>query len=159
MILKSSGRYEKVPMSKSLIVVLISFQMFIWVCFTAAIEMPNNAVKMCKIVPMTIGGEPVIGKIETTDCVSLKYGIGWNSDLYAFTGSVGDQVLILVSSSEFNTDIVLYDPKGLKVQDESTRIPCGSGYYMLAATGTYTVEVTSYNTGSTGTYTLKSASR
>ena len=156
MILQSSG-YAKVLMSRSLIALLISVFVLIWVGFAAAIEVPNNAVTMCQTTPMTIGGEPITGKIETTDCASLKYGIGWNSDLYTFTGLVGDQVLILVSPSEFNTNIVLYDPNGLKVQNESTRIPRGSGYYTLAATGTYTVEVTSYNAGSTGMYTLKSA--
>jgi hypothetical protein len=144
-------------MSGNMIVILTSVFVLIWVGFSAAIEVPNNAVTMCQTTPMTIGGEPITGKIETTDCVSLKYGIGWNSDLYTFTGLVGDQVLILVSPSEFNTNIVLYDPKRLRVQNESTRIPRGSGYYTLATTGTYTVEVTSYNAGSTGMYTLKSA--
>jgi hypothetical protein len=136
---------------------LISVFVLIWVGFSAADDLPNNAVIMCKTAPMMIGGEPVTGKIETTDCVSLKYGIGWNSDLYTFTGSVGDQVLILVNTSDFNTNIMLYDPNGLRVQNESTRIPRGRGYYTLEATGTYMVEVTSYNAGSTGMYTLKSA--
>jgi hypothetical protein len=144
-------------MSRSLIVMLISVFVLIWVGFSAADDLPNNAVTICKTTPMTIGGEPVTGKIETADCVSLKYGIGWNSDLYTFTGAEGNQVLILVNTSEFNTNIVLYDPNGLKVQNESTRIPRGSGYYTLEATGTYTVEVTSYNAGSAGMYTLISA--
>ena len=155
--LQSSGGYKKVLMLRSLIVILISVFVLIWGGFSAAVEVHNNAVTMCQTAPMTIGGEPITGKIETTDCVSLKYGIGWNSDLYSFTGTVGDHVSILVNTSEFNTNIVLYDPKGLKVQNESTRIPRGSGYYTLEATGTYTVEVTSYTAGSTGMYTLKSA--
>jgi hypothetical protein len=156
--LQSSGGYKKVLMSRSLIVIiLISVFALIWGGYSAAVEVHNNAVTMCPTAPMTIGGESITGKIETTDCVSLKYGIDWNSDLYTFSGSAEDQVLILVNTSEFNTNIVLYDPTGLKVQSESTRIPRGSGYYTLEATGTYTVEVTSYNAGSTGMYTLKSA--
>jgi hypothetical protein len=155
--LQSLGGYEKVLMSRSLTVMLITVFVLIGGDFSTAVEVHNNAVTMCQTAPMTIGGEPITGKIETTDCVSLKYGIGWNSDLYTFSGSAEDQVLILVNTSEFNTNIVLYDPTGLKVQSESTRIPRGSGYYTLAATGTYMVEVTSYNAGSTGMYTLKSA--
>ena len=155
--LQSSGRYVKVLMSKTLITILISVFVLAWVGFSEAFEAPNNAVTMRQPTPITIGGDPVTGRIETSDCVSLKYGIGWYSDFYTFTGSVGDQILILLNPSEFSTNIMLYDPNGLRVQNESTRIPRGSGYYTLESTGIYTVEVTSYNAGSTGLYTLKSA--
>ena len=64
--LQSSEGYAKVLMSRSLIALLISVFVLIWMGFPAAIEVPNNAVTMCQTTPMTIGGEPVTGNIETT---------------------------------------------------------------------------------------------
>ncbi len=54
--LQSSGVYAKVLMSRSLIVILISVFVLIWVGFPAAVEVPNNAVTMCQTTPMTIRG-------------------------------------------------------------------------------------------------------
>ena len=104
--------------------------------------------------PITIGCSPIItpGNLETDDCVSFKYGINWYADYYTFTGSVGDRISISITAS-FNRNIVLYDPNGGEVQDEDVRIP-GAGWYTLLVTGPYTLEVTSYNAGQTGGYTL-----
>jgi len=84
-------------------------------------------------------------------CIINKYGLGWYADYYRFTGSIGDQISISITSS-FNQNIVLYDPNGTKVQDQDDRIP-GDLWYTLNAAGTYVLEVTSYYAGQTGGYT------
>jgi len=52
--LQSSGGYAKVLMSRSLMVILISVFVLIWMGFSSAVEVPNNAV-MCQTAPITIG--------------------------------------------------------------------------------------------------------
>jgi hypothetical protein len=109
---------------------------------------------------MTIGTEvhEIQGSIDTTDCTSTYYGLGWYADYYTFTGSVGDKISISLSSA-FDPRMVLYDPNGTVVEFRSIRIPYGSEWYPLEMTGTYTLEITPYHAGATGSYTLTSVKR
>jgi len=119
-----------------------------------------SMVTTCDTTPLTIGGDAIFGEISLTDCTSTKHGNGWYADFYTFTGSAGDKISISQPEAQFTRDMVLYGPNGLVVLDANAdfRIPNGSGYYTLPATGTYTLEVTTFYAGETGNYTLTSLS-
>src|SRR5205085_5010709 len=68
---------------------------------------------------------------------------------------------ITVTSPTIDTYLYLLSPnKSLAAQDDddggstNSRIPAGSGFFSLPATGTYAIEVTSFSTSETGNYTL-----
>jgi len=70
-------------------------------------------------------------------------------------------VAILLTSSAFDTYLYLIGTDGTLIAlndngggGSNSRIPAISGYYTLPSTGTYTIEVTSYATNVTGSYTL-----
>jgi hypothetical protein len=112
---------------------------------------------------ISVGQTPVNGNLATTDCnnSSMARGAGYYTDRYSFSGSAGQQVYILLTSTVFDTFLYLRNPSGTVIaQDDdgggstNSRIPAGSGYYGLPSSGTYTIEVTSYSSGKTGAYTL-----
>jgi kumamolisin len=83
------------------------------------------------------------------------------ADWYSFSGTAGQQVAILLTSSAFDTYLNLIGPSGSVVayNDDggggtNSRIPATSGYFSLPSSGTYIIEVTSYAANATGNYTL-----
>ena len=110
----------------------------------------------CSAVPISVG-QTVQGTLATTDCnYQGKY-----ADEYTFNGTAGQQIVVSMSSTTFDTFIYLYGTNGQVIaQDDdggggtNSRIPAGSGFFTLPATGLYKIGASSYHTGVTGNYTL-----
>jgi hypothetical protein len=103
----------------------------------------------------------VIAALTTSDGRSPINGPSFYCDRYTFSGTAGQQVAILLTSSDFDTYLYLIDSSGRVVAEDddggggrNSRIPSYSGYYTLPSSGTYTIEVTSYYSNRTGSYTL-----
>ncbi len=101
------------------------------------------------------------GALATTDCTNGSRGSQYYTDRYTFSGVSGQQIAIQLSSSTFDTYLYLKNASGgvLSSNDDggggsNSRIPASSGYFTLPATGTYTIEVSSYSGSTTGAYTL-----
>jgi hypothetical protein len=103
-------------------------------------------------------GQTVNGALTTSNC-KLSDGSYYNT--YAFNGSAGQQVAITMSSSTFDTFLILIAPDGsvLEVDDDggggtNSRIPQGAGTIILPTTGKYNILANSYAPSVTGAYTL-----
>jgi hypothetical protein len=106
------------------------------------------------------------GVLSTSDCLSRYRVVSTDlrpyADHYTFSGTAGQKVAILETSSAFDGYMYLVGPTGTVVTFDddgagypNPRIPAGTGYYTLPSTGTYTIEVTSYTVPAVGAYTLK----
>ena len=76
-------------------------------------------------------------------------------DPWTFTASTGDNIVLRLGSSGFNGQLLLYGPDGALLRTAAT----GNGTdwlvsYTATNSGTFTVLVTAYNGGGTGTYQL-----
>jgi hypothetical protein len=111
---------------------------------------------------------PLNGTLSTADCLSpiriLTNNYRPFAKRYTFSGVAGQTVSLELTAS-FDTYMYLIGPGGNVVaQDDdggsglNSRIPATSGEFMLPTTGTYTVEITSYATNVTGSFTLNSTS-
>jgi len=107
----------------------------------------------CAETPLTYG-QTAAGSLSGASC----FVNGSNTDLYAFTGTAGDQIALTMQSTAIFTRLELLDPQGAVVATagdgvvQNSRIPA-SGYTALAATGVYKVRASSFAGGSGG-YTL-----
>ncbi len=108
-------------------------------------------------IPITLG-QTVQASLSVTDYPSSRQS-GSYSDCYTFSGSVGDQVAISMSSSSFWPYVYLIDAGGQVVGSASgggsdpARIPY-SGTLALPATGSYVIEATRWASSYTGDYSL-----
>lgn len=108
-------------------------------------------------------GQSVSGSLTTTDRTSQRR-TGAFADLYTFSGTAG-QAVSLRLRGDFDTFVFLLGPDGSVIASNDdcpgdgrnsclpTSAPSG-GTLPLPSTGTYTIEVTSFLSGATGTYTL-----
>jgi Zn-dependent metalloprotease len=114
---------------------------------------PQNSISLGQTVNATL----------TTGCVFT--GTSRYVDPYTFTGTAGQQVIIAMNSSVFDTFLFLNGPDNHTIaQDDdsggglNSRIPSSGAVFTLPLTGTYTIYATSYSadglTGSTGAYGL-----
>ncbi|MEC5399078.1 kelch repeat-containing protein [Uliginosibacterium sp. H1] len=96
-------------------------------------------------------------------CPAGARGSSYNTYRYTFNAAPGNLVSIQLSSSAFDTYVYLKNPSGtvIAANDDggggtNSRIPAGSGVFTLPAgsAGVYSIEVTSYYSGSTGAYSL-----
>ncbi|KAF0813151.1 hypothetical protein IGB42_02552 [Andreprevotia sp. IGB-42] len=108
-------------------------------------------------------GTQVSNSLTTTACKSGARGASYYTDRYTLTATPGQRIAVLLSSTAFDSYLYLKDAAGnvLTSDDDggggrNSRIPANSGYFTLPAssTGPYTVEVSTYGTSSTGSYTL-----
>lgn len=105
--------------------------------------------------------QSVNGTLQSGDCL---FSDNSYIDAYTFTATSGQQIYITMNSSQFNAYLFLYQgnyPGGtLLAQDNdggggtNARIPAGSGFFTIPATGTYTILANSLAAGETGFYTL-----
>jgi len=100
-------------------------------------------------------GTEKTGSLEETDGMSRRR-IEIPADDYTFAGNEGVSVLIDLSTSYFDTYLYLYDPAGNLVaeNDDFGGISRSVIMYILPSSGTYTVEVTSYDEEGTGEYRI-----
>jgi hypothetical protein len=112
-------------------------------------------------------GQTVSGQFTTDDCswyFSITPQHPYYTDVYAFSGTAGQKISISLSSSTVDTYVELYNVNDINatalVGDDdggggtNSRIPAGSGYYTLPATGTYYIWAYTADPGWTGAYAL-----
>ena len=112
----------------------------------------------CAPTPITIG-QTVNGNLTTGDC---PLGDGTFYDAYSFTATAGQQIAVSMTSSQFDTFLILNRPDGsiLTIDDDgaggtNSRIPSGGGFITLSASGTYTIWANAFDPlDTTGAYTL-----
>lgn len=117
----------------------------------------------CAPIPISIG-QTVNGALTTSDCRSplrVKDGERPFADRYSFSGASGQPVILSLSSADFDTYLYLLGPDGSVIAQNDdggsgsgSRIPAGSGFFTLAASGTFVIEVTSFSSTGLGNYTL-----
>jgi len=112
-------------------------------------------------------GQTASGQLTTDDCswyFSITPQHPYYTDVYVFSGMAGQQISIALSSGTVDTYVELYNVNDVAatalVGDDdggggtNSRIPAGSGYYTLPATGTYYIWAYTADPGWTGAYTL-----
>ncbi|MBI2322609.1 MAG: S8 family serine peptidase [Chloroflexi bacterium] len=112
-------------------------------------------------VPIALN-QTVSGALTTDDARSPQRGSAYYADRYSFSATAGQQVTIAAWSTAFDVYLFLFRPDGTLLSSDddggggtNARIPAGSGLLTLPETGTYVIEVTSYWTDETGSYTLE----
>ena len=102
---------------------------------------------VCAPTPINYG-QTINGTLATSDCPVRD---GPYVDAYSFNGTAGQQISILMTSSAFDTFLILLNPDGstLRIDDDggdgtNSRIPPGSGFITLTTAGTYTILATSF---------------
>ncbi|MBZ5535060.1 MAG: hypothetical protein LAO31_03815 [Acidobacteriia bacterium] len=100
------------------------------------------------------------GTLSSSSCRSVVKGALWYADRYFFTVFAGQPVSISVSSTEIDTYVSLLKG-GLVIASNDnggggtdSRIPPTTGLLTLSEAGTYTIEVTSAASGTSGNYSI-----
>ena len=112
----------------------------------------------CAPTPISFG-QTVNANLTTSDC---PLGDGTFYDPYSFNGTAGQQIAVLMTSSQFDTFLITNRPDGssLAIDDDggggtNSRIPPGGGFITLPVTGTYTIWANAFSPAdTTGTYSL-----
>ena len=112
----------------------------------------------CSPTPISIG-QTINANLSLSDC---PLGDGTFYDPYSFTANAGQQIAITMTSSQFDTFLILNRPDGslLTVDDDggggtNSRIPPGGGFITLPTTGTYTIWANAFSpSNTTGAYSL-----
>jgi hypothetical protein len=110
----------------------------------------------CFTGPVT-PGTPLNDELSSNDCVG-SYGTYQRS--YTFVGKAGQALAAGLDSYDFDQVLILELPDGTPIlesdyiYDPAVRIPQGNRGFVLPFDGQYTLLVTSYFTGETGTFTL-----
>ena len=105
-------------------------------------------------------GETVNGGLSAADCRSrLRITSTFYADRYSFNFTAGQQLAINVTSSSFAPYLYLTNADGVILAESAAsqgaaRLPAGTGFLTLPASGVYFIEVTSSNALSAGSYTL-----
>jgi hypothetical protein len=100
-------------------------------------------------------GQTLSGSLSTTDPRSTVR-TSMYADSYTFTGTAGTAVTITMTSGAFDTWLVLKSPSGTVVaQDDDGNGGTNSRIaYTPTASGTFTIEATSYSANATGSYSI-----
>ncbi|HEY0459112.1 MAG TPA: S8 family serine peptidase [Pyrinomonadaceae bacterium] len=103
-------------------------------------------------------GQTVNGALANTDCL-LPFGN--RADIYTFSGTQGQNIAVTETSGTFFTYLYLFNPSGAIIGQNgnagTSRVPAGSGFLTLPATGTYSIYATSVEGNKFGNYTLNLA--
>jgi subtilisin len=117
----------------------------------------SNVDPCSTITPISIG-QTVNGSLLNSDCL-LTFGA--RADIYSFTANQGQTIAISHNSTAFDAYLLLFNSSNAVVtQDDNggggtnARIPAGSGFLTIPATGTYYITATRLLFGSPGNYTL-----
>lgn len=114
----------------------------------------NVTTPACAPLPISFG-QSYNGRLSTDSCVLNN---GNRTDLYSFSGSVGQQIALTMTSSDFFSRMELLDPSGNVINaagpgpTTDSRIP-GAGFFTLPATGAYTIRAIG-GSGGTGAYSV-----
>jgi murein DD-endopeptidase MepM/ murein hydrolase activator NlpD len=103
-------------------------------------------------------GQSLGADLSSTDCYSSVRTSSYY-DRFTFVATAGVSYTIVMSSSSFDTYLVLKDPSGSPVASNDDADGSNSRILHTAATsGTYTIEATSFTGGAIGPYTVSLAS-
>ncbi len=104
-------------------------------------------------------GQTINGSLTTSDCIFT--GTTRYVDVYNFSGNSGQRIAVSMNSAQFDTYLYLVNSASQLLAEDNNggggtnaRIPAGSGYFTLPATGTYSIWATSSSAGATGTYSI-----
>ncbi len=135
----------------------------LWVFLSPALLLSaTSAIAQCAYQSISYG-QTVSGSLNATDCTDDVFGTLYFADYYKFTGTAGDKIAIQMSSTSFDTWLVLISPSGSMTENNdggggtNSRIPATSGYYTLPESGIYQLEATSNFSNTTGSYSLSLA--
>ncbi len=133
---------------------------------TFTITQAGSSSTTCTVAPISTG-QNVMGSLAPGDCPSplrIKDGSHPLADRYSFSGTAGHPVIITVTSADIDTYLYLLDANGSIIaqnddtgEGASSRVPANNGFVILPTTGTFTIEVTSFSSGSSGNYALSLA--
>lgn len=121
-----------------------------------------SSIGACSLVTEAVFGTTYSGALTTTDCTGGARGTGYYTDRYSFNGTPGQLIAIQLSGA-FDTYVYLRNPSGMVIASNddggggtNSRIPATSGNFTIpvGATGTYVIEVTSYSSFATGSYSV-----
>ncbi|MFS8084308.1 MAG: hypothetical protein ACMG6H_01650, partial [Acidobacteriota bacterium] len=111
----------------------------------------------CASSPIS-AGQTINASLTTSDC---PFGDGSYFDDYSFSGTSGQQIAVSMSSSSFDTYLILLAPDGslLKSDDDggggtNSYIPSEGGFYILPSSGTFTIRTNSIFSNATGNYSV-----
>lgn len=114
----------------------------------------------CATARPTDIGQVADGTLTNSDCRSTL-GTGSYVDRYTFNARAGQQFSIRLTSSAFDTFLLLYGPDGkvIDFNDDSnystdSTLPPEVAWIEVAADGVYTIEVSSFDAEETGSYRL-----
>src|SRR6185503_5876522 len=112
-------------------------------------------------------GQTINATLTSSDC--FFSGTTRFVDVYSFSGTAGQQVVLNMTSTTFDTYLYLLNSSSQLIAEDddggsgtNSRIPFFSGTFTLPATGNYTIYATSYSfdgfTGGTGSYSISLSS-
>ena len=116
----------------------------------------------CSVTPIAIG-QTLNGSLSNGDCASpLRNVSGLRADRYIFAAAAGTQISITTNVVTLSdTFVTLLGPNGAVILNDddggggtNSRIPGGTGMLTLGISGTYTIEVSSFDAGQFGDYTV-----
>jgi subtilisin len=123
-----------------------------------SLSLLSNVPSVCdQLTPLTLN-QTINGTLTTSDCI---VGSNYYTDKYSFSGTTGQQVIISMNSTAVDSYLLLYNPGNLLLTEDNNggggnnaRIPAVSGSYTLPATGTYTIEASTFPAFQTGAYSV-----
>lgn len=105
-------------------------------------------------------GQTVSGTLNSASCASQQRGAAYYAARYSFYASAGQQLTISATSQTLDSYLYLVGPDGRVVaQDDdsggarNSRIPA-TGFFAAPTSGTYTIEMTTFDIFSSGSFTL-----
>ena len=117
----------------------------------------QQSIGACSSTPISYG-QTLTGALTTSDC---PIGDGSFFDDYSFTGTAGQKIAVSMSSSSFDTYLLLLGSDGsvLLSDDDggggtNSYIPTDGGFYTLPSSGTFTIRANALFSNSTGNYTV-----
>ncbi|MBV8858798.1 MAG: pre-peptidase C-terminal domain-containing protein [Acidobacteria bacterium] len=124
---------------------------------TGGYSLSLTAAQQCTVAGIS-PNQTLSATLSVTDC-NLSDGSYYDS--YTFGGAAGQQISVSMSSSAFDTYLIIVGPDGSVVATDddggggtNSRVPPASGTVTLSASGTYTILANSYAAGATGGYSL-----
>jgi hypothetical protein len=105
--------------------------------------------------PSPISNNQTLSGTMSSSCASTHHS-GAYAKLYTFSANANDSITVSLNSSAFDSYLYLLGPSGSVVASDDDS---GGGTnslirYTAATGGTYTIEATSYSSGSTGSFAL-----
>lgn len=117
-------------------------------------KQPVSAVfPICPSVSIA-SGQTIQGSIDPTDC---EYQSA-RGDLFTFDAEAGDQVILTMTSTEFDTLLELYTSSGqlLTQDDDGGTFSNSRIVYKIESSGTYLVRARSFREDGSGAYEIRS---